>query len=1330
MSQEIASLYATLGVKDQELQRGLVRAETRLNSTSAAMSRTDAMTSRLGQTMKRVAKGSLIGLGIGAGIAGTMALKSAYDFESAMLKIHTLVGVAKSDVDAMRVSVMDLATSTNVSAKDAADGMYFIQSAGLRGAEAMETLEAASKASAIGLGEVATIADLATSALNAYSATGLTATEATDILIAAVREGKLAPEELAGSMGRVLPIASNLGVSFNEVGAAMAAMSRTGTNAAEGATQLRSILQAFVKPSSEAAEAMASVGTSAAEIRQKIKNDGLLSTLKDLNETFGDNDELQAVVFGRMRALTGVMDLLGQNTKDTEKIFASMEDTTGLLNNAFEEQQKSAGFKLEQAIGQSQRAMEDLGRAAMPVLTGIAETANAAMSALRPLANVVGGAAGAFNNFAGSLGMLGFVAGGVIGSLSGVQNATRLAWASSMRWNGSMRDLTTGMASSSKVFDKHIAGMNGVGASMRSAGSAAASLGKNMLRLASPMLFPAIAAGMIGIASVAIPAIVRSFSGAETAAQRAHREFTNLKLASEGLLGAGSKAASAELAVIDALDASARATQNAKRARQELANTKPGSVEHAQAERDLYRAQLEGTQATDQLKAAREQAATSIGDMAIHTERLSTALMTELGGHKQGTALMSTEKSVRDKASRAVQAYGIKVLATSENSKALKDNSAKLAKKLKTLGYDKAAKAAARLAEVKKPDEATEAVSDLNAALVDLSKKDEVGKNVNKDLETMGDVGDAQWPTLYATVDRWAGQIEDRAQRMATNVRDKAGKIPTNASPSNIPKIKGNFANVNKTMEQGIKKMQSTTQSGVSWIRDEMGKTGDLVGSWSSGPGIRSLLSTASDEGILIPKAAVRADAVAASRLETLRNDLEKNEDKWSKAKIEAQKKKITAAAKTARAVRNNLQKIVDDHQKAKDAINTALEGTKIQMLGELDKKYNGYAVGTAQSASIVKGAFARLQDEVDSALKNVDASVKARGKALDKALRGILVDNLDAVAGAMAPKLREIAGMYAELEQLRDPKNKTDAELAIDALEKTMREEDRALAEQERNAAKEEANAKLREALRWGDAEAAAAARKQLAQIERDELRAAREITLEQLNETAQAERDAREEAAQQLQEDINDRADAVREGIESEAAVARDAINASGEARRMLLQQQYDQERKGIEAHIENMRTEMEKVAGVMAAGLGKGRNHAKLFAHSMAGWGNRAGRYFANNLAKGLSGVSGKIRSILQREVAAYLELHSPADKGPLSNLDKWWKPMGETLMKPVDLQPDLSAIKSLPVSGFPTKGSFVINVSITDQTFAGMSREQADKVARQIRDAMDRQVRVSL
>jgi TP901 family phage tail tape measure protein len=43
-----------------------------------------------------------------------------------------------------------------------------------------------------------------------------------------------------------LPLASAMGVDFNEVGAAFAAMSRTGTNAATSGTQLRQILSSLL----------------------------------------------------------------------------------------------------------------------------------------------------------------------------------------------------------------------------------------------------------------------------------------------------------------------------------------------------------------------------------------------------------------------------------------------------------------------------------------------------------------------------------------------------------------------------------------------------------------------------------------------------------------------------------------------------------------------------------------------------------------------------------------------------------------------------------------------------------------------------------------------------------------------------------------------------------------------------------------------------------------------------------------------------------------------------------------------------------------------------
>lgn len=286
----------------------------------------------------------------GLTIAGTQAVRSAKQFDQSMTRIKSLVGVAGDEVDKMGVAAIEMATNTGRSANEAAEALFFITSAGLRGKEAMEVLEASLKAAAIGLGETKIVADLATSALNAYGAENLSATGATDVLVTSVREGKLEADELAQSMGRVLPLASAMGVEFHEVGAAFAALSRTGTNAAEAATQVRGILSALLKPTQQAEEALAEMGLSSAELRMQLKEKGLLSTLNTLKNEFEGNDEAAAQVFGNVRALSGVLDLMGANAEGTAKIFDSLTRSLNATNTAAEINAESISFQLDAAF--------------------------------------------------------------------------------------------------------------------------------------------------------------------------------------------------------------------------------------------------------------------------------------------------------------------------------------------------------------------------------------------------------------------------------------------------------------------------------------------------------------------------------------------------------------------------------------------------------------------------------------------------------------------------------------------------------------------------------------------------------------------------------------------------------------------------------------------------------------------------------------------------------------------------------------------------------------------------------------------------------------------
>jgi TP901 family phage tail tape measure protein len=338
----------------------------RMNALGGQFQTAGRSISRVGSTMTRSVTLPIVG-------AGVAAVRTASDFETSFAQIEGLVGVTGDELEALRDAAINLGPTFGKSAGEAAEAMFFITSAGLRGEEAVEALESALKASASGLGDVATIADLTTSVMNAYGSDTMDAAKATDILTAAVREGKLAPDELAGSIGSVLPLASAMGVDFNEVGAAFAAMSRTGTDASQASTQLRGIMTALLKPTAEAEAALEDMGLSSAGLREQIRDEGLLSVLETLASEFDDNDEAAAQVFGNVRALSGVLDLMGGNADATREIFANMADTTGILDDAFAVTSETSAFQMQQAMAELKGIFLELGEILLPFIKDFVE---------------------------------------------------------------------------------------------------------------------------------------------------------------------------------------------------------------------------------------------------------------------------------------------------------------------------------------------------------------------------------------------------------------------------------------------------------------------------------------------------------------------------------------------------------------------------------------------------------------------------------------------------------------------------------------------------------------------------------------------------------------------------------------------------------------------------------------------------------------------------------------------------------------------------------------------------------------------------------------------
>jgi TP901 family phage tail tape measure protein len=284
---------------------------------------------------------------------GGAAGKLASDFDDGMSSMKALIGLTGDEVARLKTQVLALAPAVAQSPKELAESLTLITSAGQRGAQAMDTLRVSAKAAAAGLGQTREVADAATSVMNAYGAEQISAAQAVSVFIAAAREGKTSLGALAPAMSGVLPLAADLGVRFDEVAGAMAAMTRKGLEAGQASAGLRSVLATLINPSAQAQDALVSMGLSAEGLRAQLKEKGLLAVLDTLRGKFGENEDALTRVFPNAKALSSVLALMGKDAEGTRGVLGRLAATTeNELNRAFKETENDASFRFRQGLEQ------------------------------------------------------------------------------------------------------------------------------------------------------------------------------------------------------------------------------------------------------------------------------------------------------------------------------------------------------------------------------------------------------------------------------------------------------------------------------------------------------------------------------------------------------------------------------------------------------------------------------------------------------------------------------------------------------------------------------------------------------------------------------------------------------------------------------------------------------------------------------------------------------------------------------------------------------------------------------------------------------------------
>ena len=292
--------------------------------------------------------------------------RDAVELEKALTNINTLFDGPGGLTESTKKFITEQAKIYGKTAQDNAKAYYDIVSAGFTDqAEANKILEAANKAAVAGLSDVATAVKGISGVMNAYGKENVTAAEASDLLFATVKKGIITFPQLANNIGKVAPMAANLGVSLQELQASLAHITSRAVSVQQANTAMIGILASILqKKSKEATELLDKYGI--AWDSATLATKGFIPMVKDLVNAMGDNKaELQRVIPER-EALNGLLILGARNTKELIEAEKAMYSAAGSTTSAFEKQSKIMAQRLKVAT-------EELADAKRKAAHGVSE---------------------------------------------------------------------------------------------------------------------------------------------------------------------------------------------------------------------------------------------------------------------------------------------------------------------------------------------------------------------------------------------------------------------------------------------------------------------------------------------------------------------------------------------------------------------------------------------------------------------------------------------------------------------------------------------------------------------------------------------------------------------------------------------------------------------------------------------------------------------------------------------------------------------------------------------------------------------------------------------
>ena len=308
---------------------------------------------------------------------GAASVKLAADYQDSVAKVYTIMDKTAVSTEKMSKDILDLSTATGKSADELANATYQALSASVSTEKAAGFVADAVKLSKVGFTDTATAVDTLTTVINAYGYSADDAAMITGRLVQTQNKGKTTVNELAQSMGNVIPTASAYNVSLDNLCSAYVIMTRQGINTANATTALNGMLTELANEGSTVAGILKDkTGKSFGQLMAEGMDLG--QVLQLLNESVDGDSEAFANLWGNVRASKGALAIANAGASEFTAAMGDMANSAGLVDDALSDLEtpaakarrainavKNTGIELgEEIIGATLPSLERLGGAA------------------------------------------------------------------------------------------------------------------------------------------------------------------------------------------------------------------------------------------------------------------------------------------------------------------------------------------------------------------------------------------------------------------------------------------------------------------------------------------------------------------------------------------------------------------------------------------------------------------------------------------------------------------------------------------------------------------------------------------------------------------------------------------------------------------------------------------------------------------------------------------------------------------------------------------------------------------------------------------------------